>query len=213
MAEMIPDRLPSRASVGEGKVFALLQKMPEDVIVYYEPVVADRYPDFIVIIPNVGLLIIEVKGWFPNHIVKANNADVITNSRGQSETFKHPIRQARDYQHQLMDTARKHSETTALLQRDGAHAGRFIFPFGHIAVLNNCTRKQLEERGLSEVFPGNKVFTRDEIDAMSSSETIDRLTRGFDQWWPFGQLSERQISILRSIIHPEIVISPTVSPV
>ena len=66
MAEMIPDRLPSGASAGEKKVFALLQQLPDDVIVYYEPVVADRYPDFIVIIPSLGLLVIEVKGWYPN---------------------------------------------------------------------------------------------------------------------------------------------------
>jgi len=54
MAEMIPDRLPGGASAGERKVFRLLQQLPDDVIVYYEPVVAERYPDFIVIIPTVG---------------------------------------------------------------------------------------------------------------------------------------------------------------
>ena len=73
MAEMIPDRLPSSASAGERKVFALLQQLPDDLIVYYEPMVADRYPDFIVIIPSVGLLIVEVKGWYPANILKANN--------------------------------------------------------------------------------------------------------------------------------------------
>jgi hypothetical protein len=57
MAEMIPDRLPSGASAGEKKMFALLQQLPDDAIVYYEPVVAYRYPDFIVIIPSVGLLV------------------------------------------------------------------------------------------------------------------------------------------------------------
>ena len=109
MAEMIPDRLPSGASAGERKVFALLQQLPDEVIAYYEPVVADRYPDFIVIIPSVGLLIIEVKGWYPAHILKANNFNVTVSSRGQPENCKHPVRQAREYQYQLMDTARRHS--------------------------------------------------------------------------------------------------------
>ena len=212
MAEMIPDRLPSRASAGERKVFALLQQLSDEVIVYYEPVVADRYPDFIVIIPSVGLLVIEVKGWFPNHILQANNVEVTISLRGQSETCKHPIRQARDYQHQLMDTARRHSETAALLQSEGAHIGRFIFPFGHVAVLNNCTRQQLDERGLSEVFPAGRVFARDELEALSPDETIGRLRSCFDPWWAFGRLTERQISILRSVIHPEIVISPPPQP-
>ena len=204
MAEMIPDRLPSGASAGERRVFALLQQLPDDVIVYYEPVVADRYPDFIVIIPSVGLLVIEAKGWYPNHISEANNVQVTISSGGQPEICKHPVRQAREYQYQLMDTARRHPETAALLQNGGAHGGRFTFPFGHLVVLNNCTRQQLDERGLSEVFPAPRVFARDELEELS----LDRLKSCFDPWWPFGQLSERQISILRSVIHPQIVISP-----
>src|SRR5215467_348163 len=122
MAEMIPDRLPHRASAGEKKVFALLQQLPDDAIVYYEPVIADRYPDFIVIIPSVGLLVIEVKGWYPNHILGANSVEVTISTQGRREVCKHPIRQARDYQHQLMDTARQHPETAALLQIGGAYA-------------------------------------------------------------------------------------------
>ena len=210
MAEMIPDRLPGGASAGERKVFRLLQQLPDDVIVYYEPVVAERYPDFIVIIPTVGLLVIEVKGWYPAHIVQADITNVTINARGQRELCRHPIRQARDYKLRLMDTARHHGETAALLQQDGAHAGKFIFPFGHLAILNNCTRQQLEERGLSEVFPANKVFARDELEALSPAETIDRLRSACDPWWPFGRLGEHQISALRSVIHPEIVISPPV---
>jgi hypothetical protein len=68
----------------------------------------------------------------------------------------------------------------------------------------------LEERGLSKVFPANKVFARDELEALSSVEMIDRLKGCFDPWWDFGRLSERQISVFRAVIHPEIVISPTV---
>ncbi len=95
-----------------------------------------------------------------------------------------------------------------MLQTQGAHVGRFTFPFGHLVVLNNCTRQQLDERGLSEVFPAQRVFARDELEALSPAATINRLKSCFDPWWPFGQLSERQISILRSVIHPQIVISP-----
>lgn len=208
MAEIIPDRLPSNASAGEKKVFELLQKLPDDVIVYYEPVVAERYPDFIVIIPSVGLLVIEAKGWYPNYILKANNNEVTISSRGQPEICKHPVRQAREYQYQLMDTARRHSKTAELLDSEGAHGGRFTFPFGHLVVLNNCTRQQLNERGLSEVFPPQRVIARDELEALSPDEAIDRLKRCFDPWWRFGELSERQISILRSVIHPQIVVSP-----
>jgi hypothetical protein len=207
MAEMIPDRLPSGASAGEKKVFALLQELPDDIIVYYEPVVADRYPDFIVIIPGIGLLVIEVKGWYPNAIERADNVEVVINVRGQREVCKHPVRQARDYKFNLMNVARRHPETGALLEQAGKHEGKFVFPFGHLAILNNCTRAQLDERGLSEVFPPGRVFARDEFEAAASNDTIDRLMIGFDPWWPFEPLTERQVAVLRAIIHPEIVIS------
>jgi hypothetical protein len=207
MAEMIPDRLPTGASAGEKKVFALLQQLSDDVIVYYEPVVGDRYPDFIVIIPGTGLLVIEVKGWYPNTIERADNNQVVINARGQREVCKHPARQARDYKFHLMDVARRHPETGALLHEAGRHEGRFIFPFGHIAILNNCTRQQLDERRLSDVFPPGRVFARDEIEAASPEETMERLMTGFDPWWPFEPLSGRQMAVLRAIIHPEIVIS------
>jgi hypothetical protein len=212
MAEMIPDRLPSGASAGEKKVFALLQDLPDDVIVYYEPVVADRYPDFVVIIPSIGLLVIEVKGWYPNAIERADNSDVVINARGQREVRKHPARQARDYKFNLMDVARRHPETGALLQQAGKHEGKFVFPFGHLAILNNCTRQQLDERGLSEVFPPGRVFARDEFEAAAANDAIDRLMTGFDPWWPFEPLTERQIAVLRAIIHPEIVVSAPAQP-
>ena len=210
MAEMIPDRLPSGASAGEKKVFALLQQLPDDVIVYYEPIVADRYPDFIVIIPSVGLLIIEVKGWYPMHIVDANNNDVVIATHGHKQLCKHPIRQAREYKFLLMDTVRKHPETAGLLQQNGKHDIKFLFPFGHLVFLNNCTRHQLNERGLSKVFPADKVLSREEFDALSSDNAPGYLKRYFDPWWQFTPLSEQQVSILRSIIHPQIVISANV---
>ena len=209
MAEMIPDRLPSGASAGERKVFAVLQQLPDDVIVYYEPVLAERYPDFIVILPSIGLLVIEVKGWYPNAIERADNAEVIITARGRREVCKHPVRQARDYKFQLMDVARRHPETGTLLERSGPHEGKFVFPFGHIAILNNCTREQLDERGLSEVFPAGRVFARDEFEAVAASaDALDGLMTGFDPWWPFEPLSGRRIAVLRAIIHPEIVLSP-----
>ncbi len=51
MAEMISEFLPDGTSQGERRVFAALQSLPDDVVVYYEPVIRRRFPDFIVIAP------------------------------------------------------------------------------------------------------------------------------------------------------------------
>ncbi|MEO1610593.1 MAG: NERD domain-containing protein/DEAD/DEAH box helicase [Pseudomonadota bacterium] len=213
MAEMIPDRMPSKASAGEDRVFNLLKQLPDDCIVYYEPVAGHRYPDFLVIIPAVGLLVIEVKGWYPTHIIRADTNDVEVRSQGQRQpqTDKHPARQAREYMFNLMDVARKHPSTDALIQRNGPHQGKFSFPFGHMAILSNITRENLAKIPHGEaVFPSPKVVTRDELAAfagLSATSFINALKARFDPWWNFTPLNDEQISIIRAIIHPEIVIA------
>jgi len=44
----------------------------------------------------------------------------------------------------------------------------------------------------------------------STVEAMDLLKGCFDPWWDFGRLTDRQITIVRAVIHPEIVISPPV---
>ena len=210
MAEMIPDRLPSGASAGEKRVFEVLQRLPDNCIVYYEPVVSNKYPDFIVIIPEVGLLIIEVKGWYPGHIESGDLNQVRITSRGRTETQRHPIRQARDYMFGLMNAAKAFSKSDTLLRTRGDHAGQLIFPLGNLAVLNNIKRDQLNSLGLTPLFPPSKVMTRDEFEQLATIETeglVPALKSFFDPWWDFAALNDTQISALRAIIHPEIVIS------
>jgi hypothetical protein len=113
MAEMIPNRLPQSASAGEKRVFAALQRLPDDCIVYYEPVVRERYPDFVVLMPDIGLLVIEAKGWYPNYIRRADLNDVVIEAPNQPSTVeRHPLRQAREYMFGLIP-----------------HKGGFLTPF------------------------------------------------------------------------------------
>ncbi len=73
MAQMIPGRLPAGKPEGEKRVFQALAQLAADCLVYYEPVVRRRYPDIIVILPEVGLLVIEVKGWRLSELVSADS--------------------------------------------------------------------------------------------------------------------------------------------
>jgi hypothetical protein len=50
MAEMIPETLPASSTAGEKRVFSALARLPDDCLVYYEPVVRRRYPDLIAIL-------------------------------------------------------------------------------------------------------------------------------------------------------------------
>lgn len=163
---MIPDRMPNNgASQGEKDLFAVLQRLPEDYIVYYEPVVNERYPDFIVICPDMGVLVIEVKGWRAKDIIAgdSNNITIAYRQTKQQQKHTHPVRQAREYMYRLMDKSREYPETRNLIHSEGENQNRFTFPFGHFAVLSNITSEQLKNHSkgdFTEVFPASKVASR-----------------------------------------------------
>ena len=82
MAEMIPDTLPASSTAGERRVFATLGRLPDDCLIYYEPVVRRRYPDLIAILPEVGVLVIEVKDWRLAELGAAASTRTQSRSRG-----------------------------------------------------------------------------------------------------------------------------------
>jgi hypothetical protein len=215
LAVMIPERLPTNATQGERKTFALLQKLPDNCVCYYEPVVGERYPDFVAIIPELGVLIIEVKGWYRSQLERADTHDVSVRRDGVVEVHKHPVRQAREYKFELMNACRRSRHASHLLNHGGPHAGQFIFPFGHMALMSNITRDQVRQGDFefaSGVFGGGKMVMRDEMDALldlPADRLIDAIRGWFDPVWTFPPLSRSQIDAIRLIIHPEIVIEGT----
>ena len=163
MAEMIPDTLPALSTAGERRVFASLARLPDNCLIYYEPVVRRRYPDLIAILPEVGVLVIEVKDWRLAELGSVN-ADTITR-RGTATVVPHPRRQARGYMLRLMDECRRHPRAGMLMQTEGRHAGGYAFPFCHIAVLSNINRSQIEREAqeLTLLFPSGTTITCDEL--------------------------------------------------
>lgn len=220
MAEMIPDRLQSGSSVGEKAIFEILQNLPDDCLVYYEPIVARKFPDFVVISPRIGIMIIDVKGWYPKNILSGDSNNINLHIRGRGETAKHPMRQAREYMYALMDEARATLNSPALLSCDKSeYKGRFLFPFGNMVVLNNIEKKQLQDHengDLTILFPDLKTVYKNQLNelrTLTSKELELTLKSFFDPWWKFKILDDSQINLIRAIIHPEIKISSTKSPV
>jgi hypothetical protein len=57
-----PDPLPGGSRKGEPRRFAVLQRPPDDRVVDPELVIDARDPDFVVVAPDLGV-VIEDKGW------------------------------------------------------------------------------------------------------------------------------------------------------
>ena len=213
MAQIVPDILPKTASAGERRLHGVLRRLPEDCVVYYEPMVGDRCPDFVVISPELGLLVIEVKGWRLGDILAADDRTVQVAQHGRPVRQVHPLRQARDYMFALMDRCRAHPAIGPLLRPDGFHENRFLFPFGYFALLSNITEAQLKDHpggDLTAVFPAHRVLPRDALVELegrqSASDLHDALRPCFVKSWPFPRLNAAQVDAVRAIVHPEIVL-------
>ena len=219
MATIIPSRLPATASRGERNVHQLLSRLPEDCVVYYEPNINGRHPDFVVIIPRFGVLVIEVKGWYAANIRKIDAESVLLERDGRDVREKHPEKQVREYLFALMGIAREHSWSQSLLHRDGEYEGKFRFPFAPLVVLSNITKSSLSDNGIDlqnwdRLFPGDRTICRDQVEYLGSlsGETLVESLRPFiHPFWPFPNLGEQEVKVLRAVIHPEILLGDGVS--
>lgn len=99
MAKMI-DKEPKYE--GEKKVWhSFYQNLPLDWVVYNTRSVNGREYDFCVVAPNIGLFIVEVKGWYPDGILTVLDSNTIFLS-GEENPEDSPRGQARGYRFDLL---------------------------------------------------------------------------------------------------------------
>lgn len=206
MALLIPSLGSCRWDTSGERRFAerLLSHLEDDYLCWYNVPIGTRkmHPDFVVLHPRRGILVLEVKDWKLESIqsISKTSATLLT-SRG-IVTVPNPLNQARQYSHLL----------NLILQRDpqlvhepgSPHAGKLIFPWGYGSVLSNITRRQFEATDLGEALPPDSVICKDEM-----LETVDpgafqqRLWNMFTQVFPCA-LSLPQVDRVRWHLYPEI---------
>ena len=212
MAEMVPKSLPPETPHGEKRVFDALSRLPDDCIVYHEPKVAGRRPDFIVIIPSVGVLVIEVKDWYASTIEQADSQHVALkiDANGPARSVMHPARQAQAYMFGLMRAAQDHPRSHNLIHHDGERSGRFLFPFAKLVVFSRIGASPgTAIEHWDEVFSPEQSVYSSELNHwanLTGDALLDVIRQRFETWWSFDALNESQIDALRSIVHPELVI-------
>jgi hypothetical protein len=211
MAQTIPTALLSGVSRGEDRLFQILKRLPDDVIVYHEPLVGSRHPDFVIILPTLGILLIEVKGWYLSNIVAADSKEVRIREDEKEDIRAHPLRQVRDYKFRLLDECAKDKQFSKLVHLSGPYEGKLSFPVGSFALLSNINRSQLATFPRSdEIFSPSSVATRDQLlawEKLSPEELLEVFKAYFDPFWPIPRLSQNQVNIVKAIIHPECLLA------
>ncbi|NET42968.1 nuclease-related domain-containing DEAD/DEAH box helicase [Okeania sp. SIO2B3] len=213
MAQIIPDRIPAKASAGEKRLYNILSRLPDDFSVWYEPDINGRYPDFIILSPDFGVLIIEVKGWYFNSILKASSYSFEIkwkqDGREINKTEKSPLIQGRDYLLELINQLQKRQ---ILTHRSGNYQGKLSFPHSVGAVMSNITYKKASEYQLDQqILPIKKVIYRDKLlnweeGKVPNEIIIQRLKKMFKFQFEFPKLTPDQITDIKGSIYPEIVI-------
>ncbi|KAF0166627.1 MAG: hypothetical protein FD157_575 [Rhodocyclaceae bacterium] len=137
-------------------------KLEEDYLCWYDVAVgpANSHPDFIVLHPRRGLLILEVKDWKQDTIRSITKSDAaILTDRGLKHVLN-PLEQARQYAHAVINVLERDKQLTL---SGGRMQGRLTFPWAYGVVLANISRRTFESAGLTEVIEPHCVICQDEM--------------------------------------------------
>lgn len=206
---MVPARNAclSRMTNGEKRFSERLeQKLEDDYLCWFDVPVGPKQlqPDFVIVHPQRGFLVLEVKDWKLETIVQGQvdrHSFQLYTDRGIT-TEKNPISQARVYA----------LEVAVALERDPAlrnppqhrYGGKLVMPYGWGTVLTNITRAQLEASGLDQVLEPRLVICKDEmLEGADPGQFQQRLWDMFTHVFPC-KLTLPQLDRVRWHLFPEI---------
>lgn len=202
MAYMIPETLNSlEATTGETALFKLFQnKLSDDVYVWFNIPIKQRFADFVVLDPKFGLLILEVKDWQLSQIKEINpNYVVIETPKGQ-KSCTNPLNQARNYALQIVDLL---ASDPLLVQSSNDYKGKLAFPFSYGVVWSRIKSTDFQST-LPELFELNKALFWEHLSPSINAEIFQQqLQLLFPQYFNF-HLSTEQIDRIRYHLFPEI---------
>lgn len=206
MAVLIPSLgcCSARMTGGERRFAQRLEsKLENDYHCWYDVPVgpANAHPDFVVLHPRRGILILEVKDWKLETIQSITKEDVALLTPQGVKRAPNPLEQARHYAHAIVDALKKDPQLTF---SSGRMQGKLTFPWSYGVVLTNISRQAFERTDLAEVLLPLRVICQDEMTESVEAEAFQqRLWQMFDLRFE-GFLSLPQIDRVRWHMFPEI---------
>jgi len=196
------------ATPGERRFARRLEShLEDDYLCWHDVPVGEkrRYPDFVIIHPNRGILVLEVKDWKFDDLVELDKYQIKHYFGGRLTKSANPLEQARQCMLQLVN---RMNADPQLVETEGDYLGKLVSPYGYGAVLANITRKQLNDaisqEDLSQILPEHLVITKDEM-----FDSIDPLVFQEKLWGMFNynfnrMLTLPQINRMRWHLFPDV---------
>ncbi len=206
MATLIPaiGTCTSRMTAGERRLAERLeQKLDDDYLLWYDVPVGPKYshPDFVVIHPRRGLLVLEIKDWRLATIQRADKEMWEIIPDGIPKSVINPLEQARQYAHQVVNALERDKQ---LVQNEGKHLGKLSFPWSYGVVFSNITRKQFKDAELDKAIESNRVVCSDEMTESVDAEDLQSRLWGMFPYSMRGVMSLPQLDRVRWIMFPEV---------
>lgn len=210
MAKLIPalSTVTGKMTAGERRFARRLEShLEDDYLCWYDVPVGARsmHPDFLILHPSRGLLVVEVKDWKLESIQSIDKLSATLLVDGREKRESNPHEQARQY---AFGVCRLFESDPALVGDPGtAFQGRLVFPWGHGVALTNISRKVFSGTDLGNVIPPERVICQDEMaETVGPEEFQKRL------WGMFGVtfrclLTLPQVDRVRWHLFPEIRVS------
>jgi hypothetical protein len=207
MAKLIPalSAVTRKMTPGERRFANRLEShLEDDYLCWYDVPVGSRsmHPDFLILHPRRGLLVVEVKDWKLETIRSIDKLAVTLLIDGREKRESNPLEQARQY---AFGVCRLFESDPALVGEPGSpFQGRLIFPWGYGVVLTNISRREFMSTNIADVIPSERVICRDEM-----AETVEPGAFQERLWGMFGVtfrclLTVPQIDRVRWHLFPEI---------
>ena len=207
MATLIPaiGSCVQRMTGGERRLAERLeQKLDDDYLLWYDVPVGPKqsHPDFVVMHPRRGLLILETKDWKLETIRQATRQawDILVD--GRIKVVMSPLAQARFCAIQVVNALERDPQ---LVQTEGRHQGKLAFSWGHGVVFTRITRKQFDAAGLGEAIEPHYVICQDEmLETADAEEFQQRLWAMFPHSFGGGMMSLPQLDRVRWNMFPQV---------
>jgi hypothetical protein len=181
----------------------LEQKLDDDYLLWYDVAVGPRHqhPDFVVMHPRRGILILEVKDFRLSTLIQANKQTWDIHGDAGPKTIPNPLEQARQYAHQVVNALERDPQ---LVQAEGRYQGKLAFPWSYGVVLTNITRAQFDKAELAHAIEPHRVICQDEmLEAVEPESLQSRLWDMFPHGM-WGVMSLPQLDRVRWIMFPEV---------
>ncbi len=164
-----------------------------------------RYPDYIILHPQRGLLFLEIKDWKLSTILDINHERVVLRTDRGEETTSNPLEQARQCAYTVVNQLITDPQ---LRQTEGKYEGKLACPYGYGVVFANITRNQLNAAipldAQELLLPPHLVICQDEMTEKVEAESFqEKLWGMFNYDFP-QKLTLPQIDRIRWQLFPEL---------